>query len=95
MPRNRRCGHAIVAATESNALNFVLLTVCGWVNRRQVAASDYLRTDSRLLREHLGDKRLLLTDAPRRQLGVKGHAVGRRALGDLCCIVKPATILGW
>lgn len=87
--------HAIVASVKPNALDFVLLTVCGWVNRRQLAAIDYLQTENRVLREHLGHRRLLLTDAQRRQLAVKGRALGLKKLTELCCIVKPATILGW
>lgn len=92
---HHRSGHVIVGVVEPNALNFILLTVCGWVNRRQLAAIDYLRTESQLLREQLGYKKLLLTDSQRRRLAVKGKALGRRALTELCSIVRPATILGW
>ena len=49
-----------------HALQFLLLTVAGWVNRRQEDLIDYLREENRVLREHLGPRPLRLTDAQRR-----------------------------
>ena len=40
--------------TEVTTLNFLLLTVSGWVNRRQLKVIEYLREENRVLREHLG-----------------------------------------
>ena len=60
------------------SLNFLLLTVSGWVNRRQLDIIEYLREENRVLREHLGTKRLRFTDAQRRRLGEKGKALGRK-----------------
>jgi hypothetical protein len=49
---------------------FVLITVAGWMNQRQLQAIDYLREESRVLREQLGDRRQLR----RRIAGTgKGH----------------------
>ena len=36
-----------------NALGFLVLTVAGWLNRRQEDLIDYLRAENRVLREHL------------------------------------------
>lgn len=74
-------------------LQFLLLTVAGWVHREQQAVIDYLREENAVLREQLGGKRLHLTDAQRRRLAVKGRALGRKLLAGVGCIVTPDTIL--
>ena len=79
----------------ATSFNFLLMTVCGWVNRRQRAAIDYLREENRVLREQLGPKRLKLTDAQRRRLALKGKALTRELLDELYSIVTPATLLRW
>ncbi len=78
-----------------SALDFLLLTVSGWVNRRQLAAIEYLRAENRVLREQLGDKRLRFTDAQRRLLADKAKALGRAGLATIACIATPDTVLGW
>jgi transposase InsO family protein len=69
--------------------------LAGWLNREQQQVLEYLREENRVLREQLGKKRLRLTDAQRRRLAAKGHAIGRRLLGQFACIVTPGTILRW
>jgi len=58
-------------------------------------SSDYLREENRVLKEQLGRRRLLLTDAQRRRLAVRGKAIGRRALAEVASLVTPDTILRW
>ncbi len=77
------------------ALHFLVLTVAGWVNRRQEDLIDYLREENRVLREHLGPRPLRLTDAQRRRLAVRGKQLGRRVLSQVAGIVTPDTILRW
>ena len=79
----------------SPALEFLIVTVAGWLNRRQVSAVEYLIAENRVLREQLEGKRLRLTDAQRRRLAVKGKAIGRKALGEVASVVTPDTILRW
>ena len=55
---------------------FLLLIVAGWVNRSQQAAIDYLKEENRVLREHLGERRMRFTDDQRRRLAAKARAVG-------------------
>ncbi|MFT5413172.1 MAG: hypothetical protein ACI9NC_005926, partial [Verrucomicrobiales bacterium] len=43
----------------SQALQFLILTTAGWLNRQQEDAIDYLREENRVLREQLGSKRIL------------------------------------
>ncbi len=60
------------------ALQFLVLTFAGWVNRHQDDLIAYLREENRVLREHLGPRPLRLTDAQRRRLAVRGQKLGRR-----------------
>ncbi len=57
----------------ATSLDFLLLTVSGWVNRRHLAVIEYLREENRVLREHLGDRRLAFTDTQRRRLALEGR----------------------
>jgi transposase InsO family protein len=77
------------------ALHFLLLTVSGWVNRRQLAAIEYLRAENRVLREQLGPKRRTFTDAQRRLLAERAKALGRAGLAAVASIATPDTILRW
>ena len=66
------------------ALQFLVLTFAGWVNRHQDDLSAYLREENRVLREHLG-----------RRLAVRGQQRGRRVVMQVAGIVTPDTILRW
>jgi transposase len=79
----------------SRALQFLVLTVVGWVNRHQEDLIDYLREENRVLRELLGPQPLRLTDAQRLRLAVRGKQLGRRALMQVAGVVTPDTILRW
>ena len=74
----------------SAALQFLLLTFAGWVNRRQQDVIAYFQEQNRILREQFGESRLRLTDAQRRRLAAKG-----KALREVAGIVTPDTILRW
>jgi hypothetical protein len=75
----------------ATALHFLVLTVAGWLSRREQAAIAYLREENRVLRSQLGSKRLGLTDGQRRSLAEKGKPLGapsgtvvrRKRLGGL------------
>ncbi len=78
-----------------HALQFLVLTMAGWLNRHQEDLIDYLREENRVLREQLGSRPLRLTDAQRRRLAARGQRLGRRALAQVATIVTPDTILRW
>ena len=78
-----------------HALQFLVLTCAGWVNRHQEDLIDYLREENRVLREQLGSRPLRLTDAQRRRLAVRGKKLGRRVLTQVAGIVTPDAILRW
>ena len=48
-----------------------------------------------MLRERLGGKRLLLTDAQRRRLAAKAKKIGRKGLFEISTLVTPDTLLRW
>ena len=78
-----------------HALQFLVFTLAGWLNRHQEDLIDYLREENRVLREQLGSRPLRLTDAQRRRLAVRGKRLGRRALTRVASIVTPDTVLRW
>ncbi len=43
-------------------LRILLVALSGWVNRHQLKVIEYLREQNRVLKEHLGGRRLCLTD---------------------------------
>jgi transposase InsO family protein len=71
------------------------LILAGWVNRQQQTVIDYLRTENQVLREKIGNKRILLNDDQRRRLAVKGKFLGRKMLQEIGTIFTPDTILRW
>ena len=74
---------------------FLVMLCSGWINREQLQAIEYLQTESAVLRELLGKKRMRLNDDQRRRLAAKGRALGRSRLAELATIVTPDTILRW
>ena len=77
------------------ALQVLVLTFAGWVNRHQDDLIAYLREENRVLREHLGPRPLRRTDAQRRRRAVRGQKLGRRVWMQVAGIVTPDTILRW
>ncbi len=76
-------------------LQFLLMVMAGWVNRRQLEAIDYLKEENRVLHEQLGGRQVRFTDDQRRRLALKGRVVGRHRLAALAGLVTPETILRW
>jgi len=46
----------------------MLIILAGWINRQQQQVIEYLRTENAVLKEKLGEKRILLTDDQRCRL---------------------------
>src|SRR5262245_7637049 len=79
----------------SHPLQFLLLAPAGWINQHQRDVIDYLRTENRVLREHLGPRRLRFTDDQRVRLAAKAKTLRRRVLQEIDTIVSPDTLLAW
>ena len=82
-------------ATVLHPWQILVAAMAGWIARQQDATIEYLREESRVLKQQLGRQRLKLTDDQRRRLAVLGKALGRRALTDIASLVTPDTILRW
>jgi hypothetical protein len=80
---------------ETVRLQILLVALAGWVNRHQLEVIAYLREENRILKEHLGGRRLRFTDAQRRRLALNGQRLGRRVLDHVATLVTPDTILRW
>jgi transposase InsO family protein len=81
--------------TALDPFRFLLITLAGWMNHRQLQMIEYLREENRVLREQLGDRRLRLTDDQRRRLAAKARGLGRKVLAQVATIVTPETLLRW
>lgn len=75
--------------------HFVVVALAGWINREQQQVVDYLKEESRVLREQLGGKRPRFTDDQRRRLAAKARKLGRGVLRDMNTLVTPDTLLRW
>ena len=56
---------------------------------------EYVKEENKILREKLGNKRILLNDRQKMRLSRLGKRLGRKVLEDACCIFSPDTILRW
>ena len=74
---------------------FVLISIAGWMNQRQLQIIDYLREENRVLREQLGGRRVRFNDDQRRRLAAKAKRLGQRILAEVATLVTPETLLGW
>ena len=76
-------------------LQFLVSILAGWVNRSQQDVIEYLQAENLVLREQLGDGRLLFTDGQRRRLAAKARKIGRNGLFEIHTLVTPDTLLRW
>ncbi len=76
-------------------LQLLILIIAGWVHRSQQDVIEYLQAENRVLREQIGDGRLLLTDGQRRRLAARAKAIGRKGLFEISTLVTPDTLLRW
>jgi len=67
---------------------FVLISIAGWMNQRQLQIIDYLR-------EQLSGRRVRFNDNQRRRLAAKAKGLGRRILAEVATIVTPETLVAW
>ena len=76
-------------------LRVLLLSVSGWVDRRQSHVVAYLVEENRVLKEQLHGRRLRLTHDQRRRLAAKAKMLGRKALNAVAAIVTRDTLMRW
>jgi hypothetical protein len=71
-------------------LQFLLVTLADWVNRHQLAMIEYLREENRALEQHIGRRRLRLTNDQRRRLASKGPPTRATRLDHIATLVTLA-----
>jgi putative transposase len=76
-------------------LHVLIAMIAGWIQRHQQKAISYLIEENRVLKAHLGHRRLRLTDTERRRLAALAHPLGRKGLKDIATIATPDTLLRW
>jgi putative transposase len=76
-------------------LPFQLMSFAGWANRGRQDVVEYLQEENRVLREHLGSKRLHFTGTRRRRPAAKAKKLSRQALSGVGPLVTPDTTLRW
>jgi hypothetical protein len=72
----------------------LLTYVTGLVNQQMLLQNEYLAAENRILRAQL-PPRLRLSDPQRSTLSEIAKWLGRKALEQVACVVKPETILAW
>jgi len=76
-------------------IRFLLVCLTGWMNRSQQLVIEYLREEVRVLREHVGAKRLRFTDEQRARLARKAKRIKFGTLKEIASVVTPQTLLAW
>ena len=76
-------------------LHLLIGAVVAWLGGERYKVIEYLSEENRVLKAHLQNQRLRLTDDDRRRLAVRGAALGRTLLAQVATIVTPDTILRW
>jgi putative transposase len=76
-------------------LHVLIAMVAGWIQRHQQHVITYLHEENRVLKAHLGGRRLRLTDTEHRSLAALAHPLGRKRLKDVSAIATPDTLLRW
>jgi putative transposase len=76
-------------------LHVLIAIVAGWIQRHQQQAITYLLAENRVLKAHLGSRRLRLTDTERRRLAALACPLGRKRLKELATLATPDTLMRW
>lgn len=76
-------------------LHVLIAMIAGWLQRHQQHVIAYLQEENRILKAHLGGRRLRLTDTERRRLAALAYPLGRKRLHEVATLVSPDTLLRW
>src|SRR5258707_9675121 len=73
----------------------LIAMLAGWIQRHQQQVITYLIEENRVLKAHLGGRRLRLTDTERRRLAALAHPLGRKRLKEIASLATPETLMRW
>lgn len=76
-------------------LQLLLTMLAGWIQHHQQQVITYLLAENRILKAHLGGRRLHLTDTDRRRLAVLAYPLGRERLKAVATLATPDTLMRW
>ena len=76
-------------------LHVLLAMLAGWMQHHQQCVITYLMEENRVLKAHLGGRRLRPTDTERRRLAALAHPLGRQRLKEVATFVTPDTLMRW
>ena len=88
-------GSTIEMSFPFHPIQVIVALLAEWVRREQEKVIEFLESETKILREQLGDRRILLDDNERRLLAVKGMALSKEDLERACVIVQPETLRRW
>ena len=75
--------------------HFLLFALAGFINRQQQDIIEYYREENRVLREKLGNKRLILNVSQKRRLATAAMKLGRKVLDECATLFTPETLIRW
>ena len=78
-----------------NPLQFVLVSLAGWMNRDQQRVIEYLRTENWALREMIPKKRLRFTEKQRLRLAQSARSIRFSRLKEIATVATPETLMHW
>lgn len=73
--------------------HLLLSILASWISRQQQQRIQYLQTEVAVLKEHIVNLRILLTDKQRRRLAFNGKFLGLKALDEIGSPFTPDIIL--
>ena len=76
-------------------LAFIVFLLAGWISRQQLVVIEYLKAETRMLRERLKGRSLAFSDRERALLARRAFGIPRKVLLELGTIVTPDTLLRW
>jgi hypothetical protein len=80
---------------DQSVFHVLLISIIGWLDRREREAIAYLIEENRILRKQLWRCRLRLTDDDRRRLAARAYRLGRQMLRDVATLVTQDTLRRW
>ena len=72
-----------------------MVALAGWMNRQQQEAIAYLKEEDRILRDKLGQKRILFNTSQKRRLAAAAGCLPRELLRQVGTLFRPDTLLKW
>ena len=75
-------------------IQVIVALLAEWVRREQEKVIEFLESETKILREQLGDRRILLSDNERRLLAVKGMTLSKGVTPEAATTVSTESKTG-